>query len=114
VGALVRAPVAFARDHHVQLAWWSFGLLVFATLLAWAAADPRLIRLARCVGDRRLVRWITGTQATDIVEVSTWWRVFEEQKRAPGVTNVGVLQDNGSYVQGAAVVLDEHRRLRQT
>jgi hypothetical protein len=100
VSALVRAPVAFARGHHVQLAWWSFGLLVFATLLAWAAADPRLIRLARYVGDRRPVRWLTGAQATDIIEVSTWWRVFEEQKRTPGATNVGVLQDNGSYVQG--------------
>lgn len=100
VGGLVRAPVPFARHHHVQLAWWSFGLLVFATLLAWIAADPRLIRVARYVGARRPVRWLTGVQVTDIAEVSTWWRVFEEQKHGSGITNVGVLQDNGSYVQG--------------
>lgn len=44
VRGLIRDPGPFARDHHVQLAWWSLGLLVSATLLAWLVADPRVAR----------------------------------------------------------------------
>jgi hypothetical protein len=100
VRALLRDPVPFAREHHVHLAWWAFGLLLFATVLAWAAADPRIVRWSQNVESKAPVRWITGKQSTDITEVSTWWRAFSEQKKTSGKTIVGVLQDNESYVQG--------------
>jgi Family of unknown function (DUF6338) len=100
VRALIREPVPFVREHHVHLAWWAFGLLLFATVLAWVAADPRIVRWSQNVESRAAVRWITGKQPTDITEVSTWWRAFSEQKKTSGKTIVGVLQDNESYVQG--------------
>ncbi|MFY1623568.1 DUF6338 family protein [Micromonospora sp. WMMD735] len=100
IRALVRNPVPFARGHHVQLAWWAFGLMVFATVLAWVAADPRLVRLSQNLESTAPLRWITGKEPTDITEVSTWWRAFFEQKKTDGKTIVGVLQDNDSYVQG--------------
>ncbi|MDG4831559.1 DUF6338 family protein [Solwaraspora sp. WMMD1047] len=104
VRGLIQAPGPFARDHHVQLAWWSFGLLAAATVLAWVMADPRIGRLARRLGGRRPIRWLTGAGNEDITEVSAWWRVFEELKPVgTGITTVGVLLDDGSYVQGSLV-----------
>ncbi|MEV6490744.1 DUF6338 family protein, partial [Actinoplanes sp. NPDC051633] len=44
VRGLVRAPVEFARQHHVHLAWWAFGCFAFATALGFFASDPRLVR----------------------------------------------------------------------
>src|SRR5687767_14797027 len=44
VRGLIRAPSAFWREHHVQLAWWTFAIIAFSTLLAWIWADPRLVR----------------------------------------------------------------------
>ena len=104
VRGLLQAPGSFARDHHVQLAWWSLGSLTAATLLAWAAADPRMIRGLQNLAQRRSIRWLTGASSEDITEVSAWFRAFEQLKPdGTGLTNVGVLQDNGSYIQGSLV-----------
>jgi hypothetical protein len=47
---------------------------------------------------------LTGASNEDIAEVSAWWRVFEELKPVgTGITNVGLLLDDGSYVQGSLV-----------
>jgi hypothetical protein len=104
VRGLLRAPGPFAREHHVQLAWWAFVLIVAATLLAWLMADPRLIRKLRHLSRRRPVSWLTGASHEEITEVSAWWRIFEEYKPpGTGLTCVGVLKDDGSYIQGTLV-----------
>jgi hypothetical protein len=104
VRRLVQDPGTFARGHHVQLAWWAFGLFTAAVLLAWAMADPRIVRVIREAGKRRSIRWITGASVEDIADVSAWWNALEVLKPAgTEKTNVGVLQDNGSYVQGSLV-----------
>lgn len=104
VRGLLLAPGPFAREHHVELAWWTFGLIVAATLLAWLMADPRLIRKQRHWSTRRPVGWLTGASHEEITEVSAWWRIFEEYKPpGTGPTCVGVLKDDGSYIQGTLV-----------
>jgi hypothetical protein len=101
VGGLVRAPGPFARTHHAQLAWWSLGLLAAATLLAWIMADPRLIRGLRWFSERRPFTWLTGASSSDLVEVTGWWRVFDDRRpKDTAKVNVGVLIDDGTYVQG--------------
>lgn len=104
VRGLVRDPGPFARDHYVQLAWWSLALLVAATLLAWLMADPRVVRKLRDLSRWNRITWVTGASNEDITEVSAWWRIFEELKPAgTGLTCVGVLKDDGSYIQGSLV-----------
>lgn len=104
VRGLMRDPGPFAREHHVQLAWWAFALIATATLLAWLMADPRLIHKQRHWSRRRPVGWLTGANHEEITEVSAWWRIFEEYKPAgTGPTCVGVLKDDGSYIQGTLV-----------
>lgn len=101
VRSLIQAPGPFAREHYVRLGWWSFGLLAAATLLAWVMADPRIISGLKNLGRRPSVRWLTGASSTDITDVTAWWRVFEEFRPSnTGATNVGVQQNDGSYVQG--------------
>jgi hypothetical protein len=101
VHCLIRAPGPFVRDHRERLAWWSIGLAA-ATLLAWVMADPRVIHELQKLGKRRPVRWLTSASSEDIAEITAWWRVFEELKpEGTGLTNVGVLQDNNSYIQGS-------------
>lgn len=103
VRGLVRDPRTYAQEHHVHLAWWAFAIITFATLLAWGMADPRAVRAVRWLTRSRSVRWLIAQSEADIIEVSTWYRAFEELKTTNGVTIVGVLQDNGSYVQGTLV-----------
>jgi hypothetical protein len=104
VRGLIRAPGPFARQHHVQLAWWAFGLLAVATLLAWVMADPRIIRASQWLGTHRPLNLLTGASSADIVEISGWWRVFEDRRpKDTAKTNVGVLKDDGTYIQGTLV-----------
>lgn len=104
VRGLLRAPGLFAREHHVELAWWSFGLLATATFLAWLMADPRIIRKLQALARQRPISWLTGASSEDITEITAWWRAIEERKpKGTGITCVGVLQDNGSYIQGSLV-----------
>ncbi len=104
VRGLLRAPGTFFREHHVHLSWWAFGLVTAATIVAWAAADPRVIRKVESAVKQRPIRWLTSRSDEDISEVTTWWRAFEDLKPAgTGITTVGVLQDNGSYIQGSLV-----------
>lgn len=100
VRRLVHEPGAFARGHHVQLAWWAFGLFAAAVLLAWAMADPRIAAASK----KSWICWLTGAGTGDIADVSAWWNALEVLK-TPGTqnTNVGVLQGNGSYIQGTLV-----------
>jgi hypothetical protein len=104
VRGLIRAPGPFFRDHYVQLVWWSLGLLAAATLLAWLMADPRVVRNLQDFSRWHRITWLTGASEADITEVSAWWRIFEELKPAgTGLTSVGVLKDDGSYIQGSLV-----------
>lgn len=104
VRGLIRDPGPFFRDHYVQLVWWSLGLLAAATLFAWVMADPRVISKLQDFSRWHRITWLTGSSKEDIAEVSAWWRIFYELKPAgTGLTCVGVLKDDGSYVQGSLV-----------
>jgi hypothetical protein len=101
VRGLIRDPGPFFRDHHVHLSWWAIGLLTTATLLAWLAADPRVIDATERWSRGRALRWLTGSGEEDIADVSGWWQAFQKQRPADtATTNVGVLKDDGTYVQG--------------
>jgi hypothetical protein len=104
VRGLVRDPGPFFRDHYVQLVWWSLGLLIAATLFAWTMADSRVVDKLQDFSRWHRITWLTGASEEDITEVSAWWRTFDELKPpGTGLTCVGVLKDDGSYIQGSLV-----------
>ncbi|GAA0478862.1 hypothetical protein Ade02nite_40480 [Paractinoplanes deccanensis] len=104
VRRLIQAPGPFARGHHVQVAWWSFGVLAAATLLAWVMADPRIIRGLHWLSTHKPFTWLTGASNSDIAEISGWWRVFDDRRpKDTAKVDVGVLKDDGTYIQGTLV-----------
>ena len=119
VHRLITEPVAYTRDHHVELAWWAFAALLFATLLGALAADPRVIRGFRSAAEHGWVRRVTGTDGTGIGSSSAWHKVFHvyEGKPDQGPIFVGAQLDDGRYVTGrlwsfnASAVEDDKRAL---
>lgn len=100
-GSLVQHPTAYAAGHHVQLLWWSFGLLAAATLMGAVFADPRVVRMFEQIMGHRIGRWLTGATDTAITSVSAWYRVmhvFDDDD--PGPICVGAQMDDGTYVEG--------------
>jgi hypothetical protein len=129
VGEVVRTPSAAIRDHHAELAWWSLGAVLFATLLASVAADPRVLRVGRRASRAKPVRWLTGATDSAIHDVSAWYAVmhlYDDNKAGP--VWIGSQLDDGTYIEGQLVtfnaggeddadremVLSEPLRLRTT
>ncbi|WP_349880275.1 DUF6338 family protein [Micromonospora sp. HUAS YX12] len=101
VRGLVRDPFGYARDHHVNLAWWSISVLAAAILVGLVAADPRVVRRSRSIRRSRVLRWVTGSKRTDIETVSAWYTVMHMyDEEDPGPILVGAQLDDGSYIQG--------------
>lgn len=99
VRGLIQDPYAFARGHHVHLAWWSLAFIVFATLVAAIAADPRFVRRRRRWRRGRFFTCLLGD--APIRDTSAWRHGFVE--RRPAETEevfVGAQMADGSYVQG--------------
>ncbi|SCF48735.1 hypothetical protein GA0070216_12834 [Micromonospora matsumotoense] len=104
---LIREPDAFARTHHVQLAWWALALVMFATILGWVAADPRLARWVSDMNQRAPMKYLTGP--TTIRPTSAWYQAFhaydkpEELPRTASPTGpiyVGAQMNDGTYIYG--------------
>lgn len=102
VRRLVQEPIAYIRGHHVQFAWWSFVLVVFATLLGFLAADPRFILAQRKARSNRFWRWLLGESA---IRPSSAWRtaLIELKPSKADETLVGVQMVDGAYIQGYLV-----------
>ncbi|MEV1142470.1 DUF6338 family protein [Micromonospora sp. NPDC049799] len=101
VRGLVRDPAEFARDHHVELAWWSLAFISAATFVAAVAADRRVVAGVRWLAARRPVRWLSGSTSTQIRPTSQWARVFDlYEEDDPGPVLVGLQLDDGSYLRG--------------
>jgi hypothetical protein len=114
--ALILNPGGYWRGHHVQLAWWAFAFVVFATVLGAAAADRRVVRFAHWLARKPAIRWITGATDTDISSASAWYRVmhmFDEgaprpkpPRNPPGPIFVGAAMDDGTYIEGRMVTFN--------
>ncbi|SCL43080.1 DUF6338 family protein [Micromonospora aurantiaca (nom. illeg.)] len=117
VRGLIRDPNDFAREHHVQLAWWALGLLAFATLLGALAADPRAVAALQRAKAKKWYKRLTGYSQTTILDVSAWYRTIELHRHDAEALVVGAQLDSGAYVQGdlftysVASREDEHRDL---
>lgn len=83
--------VSLFRDAGLAVGWGA-GLLGLATLLAWCATWPQVRALP-------VVRRMTYPHASMI---SAWWALFETWRDGRD-RHVGVLLDDGSYVQGRLV-----------
>jgi hypothetical protein len=101
VGQVARTPSAAIRSHSAELAWWSLGTVLFATLLATVAADPRVVRLLRRASRAKQVRWLTGATDTGIRAVSAWYQLMHLYDDSnPGQVVIGGQMDDGTYVEG--------------
>lgn len=115
IHALVVDPDKYAREHYVELAWWAFGLILFATLVGAGAADKRVVAMWKRVTGWRATRWIIGKPS--IGHTSAWYTAFHLRDREPGRTWLGVQMDDGSYMEGelfsfnVAADEDENREL---
>lgn len=76
---------------------WGLGLLVAAVALAYAATLPTV---------RRLGRRFTGTYPHPS-SVSAWWMLFEEYRHGSD-RHVGLLLDDGSYLQGTLISFNQN------
>lgn len=111
VGALVRDPAAYSALHYQQIAWWSAGLLLFATILGAIAADRRVVHGLRRVAQTRAIGWITGTPT--IGTTSVWYELLHFYDDEPdGRVWVGLQIDDGTYIDGELAAFntgsDEH------
>jgi hypothetical protein len=113
---LILNPGGHWRNHHVELAWWAFAFVVFATVLGAVAADRRVVRSVHRLARRPVIRWVTGAADTDISSASAWYRVmhiFDDgapQPKPPrdshGLIHVGAAMDDGTYVEGRMVMFN--------
>ncbi|MFB6753114.1 DUF6338 family protein [Streptomyces sp. NPDC056353] len=91
VGEIVRGSGDYVRSHYRLLALWAGGLLAASTLLAFLAADGRLLNAAA-----RSLRRPRRTPSDAFA--SAWWSLFQEEHDGP--VHVGCHLDDGSYVAG--------------
>lgn len=98
IGALVRHPGDYAREHYASLAWWGLGLLMAACLLGVALASTDIgaktaARLGRIPG----LRWL-APPANSVTFQSAWWRLFHQHEDS--LVHVGCHLDDGSFISG--------------
>jgi hypothetical protein len=106
VNRLVQDPSAYVRANYVHVAWWSVGLIVFATLLGFLAADPRFVSRASRARASRAARALVG--ATPISPSSGLTIALTDMKEGEGETFVGAQMNDGSYVQGYLISYNSH------
>ena len=100
VGALVRGPSSYGRQHYATLAWWALGLLAVACLLATVMASADFSAkvgagLHRVPG----LGWL-APPARGVRFRSAWWRVFKDHPHRGHRIYVGCSLEDGSYVAG--------------
>jgi uncharacterized protein DUF6338 len=103
VRGLVQAWASFARGHHVQLAWWVLrphrGRRAAGLCSGGSPADPCPATVGPATSDQLADRSEQRRHRGDVSMVAG----LEEQKPPDaGLTTVGVLKDDGTYVQGPA------------
>ncbi|MET7708926.1 DUF6338 family protein [Micromonospora sp. NPDC005413] len=125
VRGLIQDPADFAREHHVQLVWWSLALITFATLLGFFSADPRLLAGLRQMRSKAWAQRLLGD--APIKDSSAWHQAMSDlksrdhaaigRKKREDETFIGVQMDDGTYVRGYLVsyspggVEDDQREL---
>jgi hypothetical protein len=85
IGKIERAGSPYARAHVISLAWWAFGLFVFACALAWI-----LGRFSPGIAGRI----ISGQIQFD----SAWWELFHAQPDCQNYVSCELV--DGSYIAG--------------
>lgn len=97
VDALIAAPGDYWREHPGLLTAWGLGLLTVACALAFTATLPCL---------RRKLPRLTGGYPHPSA-VSAWWLLFEQYRQGRD-RHVGVVLDDGSYMQGSLISFNQN------
>ncbi|MDG4787657.1 DUF6338 family protein [Micromonospora sp. WMMD1102] len=99
VRGLVQDPTRFAREHHVQIAWWSLAFLTVATAVGVATAHLQLSgwRLQRR-GNRFV--WVNRTTRAPLSSASAWDKAMHESVPHGHSAYAGAQLDDGSYISG--------------
>ncbi len=103
IGALVRTPTDYFKEHYLEVVSWGAGLLVFAVGLAAVCAVPprwtlHVLRWMDLKPLRNLVSSIERRRQSPIIQESGWGTAF---LRYPECTvYVGLDLVDGSYIYG--------------
>lgn len=112
VNALVTDTSRYVKAHYVELAWWSLGLLAFATALGALMADRRVVLVLNRIHMTRPAELLFGRPT--IGHTSSWYKAFHlgdapngkggsrENSDQP-YTWVGAQMEDGSYIEGKAI-----------